>query len=372
MSSSRQNRVLDIVGIGALNIDFTVTSEKMKSLQPGMADEVMESFEFGVERLVDESKIGGILSLLGRDSFRTTLGGSAFNTICAMASLGSGIRAGFAGMAGDGYGSLSFRAAMDEMSIDRTWLGDCGRDKGGLCISINQAGTRSFICYPGCNSRMAGFLKANYEGILKYVSGARLLHLTQFSNRETTEILERLISEAKRANPYMKVSCDPGYSWLLNLNLKPSVEGILGLSDFIFLNEKEFSLLAGEKNCQGDLEKAESILLSYGAEGAVLVIKKESEIKLYSRCILKPKAAAERTFPIDVISGDRISDATGAGDVFAAGFLTALLLEGSADMASSVGLGMELMRAKLSAAPENTGPLFERIFREWQQMHVDN
>jgi sugar/nucleoside kinase (ribokinase family) len=362
--SSRQNRGLDIVGIGALNTDFTITTEKMKGLPPVAAKTAMESFEFGAERLVDESKIEGILSLLGRDSFRAALGGSAFNTICAMAELGSGIKAGFAGMAGRGYGSMKFQRAVDELSVDRIWLGDCGRDKSGLCISINQDGTRSFIYYPGCNTRMAEFLKANYEGILKYVSGARLLHVTQFSNRETTEMLERLISEARRANPSIMVSCDPGYAWLLNLNLKPSVEGILGLSDFIFLNEKEFSLLAGEKNGQGDLQKAESILQIYGAEGAVLVIKKETEIKLYS-------ASEERTFQIDVISNDRISDATGAGDVFAAGFLTALLQDGRADMASAVGLGMELMRAKLSAAPENIRPEFERIFREWQQVHVD-
>lgn len=363
--------MLDIVGIGALNTDFTVTTEKMKGLPPVAAKTAMESFEFGAERLVDESKIEEILTLLGRDSFRAALGGSAFNTICAMAELGSGIRAGFAGMAGRGYGSMSFQRAVDELSLDRTWLGDCGRDKGGLCISINQDGTRSFIYYPGCNSRMSGFLKANYEGILKYVSGARLLHVTQFSNRETTEMLERLISEARRANPYMKVSCDPGYSWLLNLNMKPSVEGILGLSDFVFLNEKEFSLLAGGKKAAGDLEKAEGILRNYGAAGAVLVAKMETEIKLYSRSTLRPQAAEERIFPIDVISNDRISDATGAGDVFAAGFLTALLLDGRADIASAVGLGMELMRAKLSAAPENIGPEFNRIFMEWQQMHVD-
>lgn len=364
MSSSQQNRWLDIVGIGALNIDYTVTSEKMKTLPQGAAKQALESFEFGAERLVDESKIEEILSLLGRDSFRASLGGSAFNTICAMAELGSGVRAGFAGMAGRGYGSMKFQAAVDELSVDRTWLGDCGRDKSGLCIGVNQAGKRSFIYNPGCNIRMAEFLKANYEGILKYVSGAKLLHVTQFSSRETTEMLERLISEARRANPYLKVSCDPGYSWLLNLNLKPSVEGILGLSDFIFLNEKEFSLLAGEKNMAGDLEKAESILRSYGSEGAVLIIKKETEIKLYS-------AAAERIFPIDVISRDKISDATGAGDVFAAGFLTALLLDGRADMASEVELGIALMRAKLSAAPENLRLEFGRVFREWQRAHVD-
>ncbi|MBP1744508.1 MAG: carbohydrate kinase family protein [Firmicutes bacterium] len=355
--------MLDIVGIGALNIDFTVTAEKMKELPPFKVSEAARSFQFGAECLVDESKIEEIISLLGRDSFRTTLGGSAFNTICAMAALGSGIRAGFSGMAGAGCGSLSFQNSMDELSVDRTWLGECGGESSGMSISINQSGTRSFIHYPGCNRNMADFLKANYSGILKYASEARLLHLTQFSSYETAAMLEKLIKESRSENPLIMVSCDPGYAWLRNLN--PSVEAILRLSDIIFLNEKEFSLLSGGGNAADDRVKAEVILSMYGGPATMLVVKKETEIKLYSPSIGKPASSTERNFAIDVISIDKISDATGAGDVFAAGFLTALLLGGSG-MAAAVGLGIGLMRARLTAAPENLRQELERVFREWK------
>lgn len=340
MNSRRRNRIPDIVGIGALNIDFTVTSEKMKELPAFKVSEAMKSFEPGAERLVGEEDIENMLALLGRDSFRETLGGSAFNTICAIASLGSGIRTGFAGIEGAGRDSLSFRRALDALSVDSTWLGDCGEENSGLCISLNHSGTRSFIYYPGCNRRMGDFLEERYEGVLKYLAGSRMIHITQFSNRETSEVLERLVKDARRENPSIAVSCDPGYAWLENRI--PPVEGILRLSDYIFLNEMEFSLLAGGGKGLTDKEKADRILSICNRPDTLVIVKKETEIKLYSR------KAGELAFGIDVISSEKISDATGAGDVFDAGFLAAVLL-GCKDMRMAVDLGNRLMRAKLGA-----------------------
>jgi sugar/nucleoside kinase (ribokinase family) len=354
--------MLDIIGIGALNVDFTATAEKMNKLPEDMVKAAMSSFIYGAERLVDENEIERIMSLLGRDSFRRTLGGSAFNTIRAMSALGSGIRIGFSGIAGaTGSKNLSFKDEMDKMSVDNTYLGCCETDSSGLCISINQSGVRSFIHYPGCNSRMADFLRENYEDILQYLVEARMLHVTQFSNHETAVMLERIIKDARKANQSLIISCDPGYAWLKNLNIY--VEGILRLSDIIFLNEMEFNLLSGERQDMSGLEKAESIFCKYGQAVAKLIVKKETDIKLYSHQDKAATAIGEQTFRIDVISREKISDATGAGDVFAAGFLTALLLKGE-DVKYAVGLGIKLMRAKLSMSPEDLNQELARIFEE--------
>ncbi|HEY5576463.1 MAG TPA: carbohydrate kinase family protein [Clostridiaceae bacterium] len=356
--------MLDIVGIGALNVDFTATAEKMNKLPADMVKEAMSSFIYGAERLVDKNEIERIMTLLRRDSFRNTLGGSAFNTISAMAALGSGIRIGFSGMAGTtGSKNLSFKGAMDEMSVDNTYLGCCEAESSGLCISINQAGVRSFIHYPGCNSRMADFLRANYEDILQYLVEARMLHVTQFSNHETSVMLEKIIKDARKVNQSLVISCDPGYAWLNNLNIH--VEGILRLSDIIFLNEMEFNLLSGERPDLSDLEKAKSVFLKYGRAETKLIVKNETDIKLYSHQDKAATAIGEQTFRIDVISREKISDATAAGDVFAAGFLAALLLNGM-DMQPAVELGIKLMRAKLEMAPEELSQELNRIFMEWR------
>jgi sugar/nucleoside kinase (ribokinase family) len=354
--------MLDIVGIGALNVDFTATAEKMNKLPADIVKEAMSSFVYGAERLVDKNEIERIMSLLGRDSFRKTLGGSAFNTISSMAALGSGIRIGFSGIAGDtGSKNLSFKGVMEDLSMDNTYLGGCAAESSGLCISINQSGVRSFIHYPGCNNRMADFLRENYEDILQYLVEARMLHVTQFGNHETADMLEMIIKDARKANRSLVISCDPGYAWIRNLNT--SVEGILRLSDIIFLNEMEFNLLSGEKQEMSDLEKTESIFLKYGQPDTKLIVKKETDIKIYSRQDKAAPAIAERTFRIDVISREQISDATGAGDVFAAGFLTALLLKGM-DIQYAVELGIKLMRAKLSVKPEDLNKELALAFKE--------
>jgi len=301
---------------------------------------------------------------LGRASFRETLGGSAFNTITAIAALESGIRVGFSGISGaTGSKNLNFKDKMDEMSIDSTYLGSCSAESSGLCISINQSGVRSFIYYPGCNSRIADFLQDNYEDILNYLAEARMLHITQFSDYESTAILERIIKDARKANQSIIISCDPGYAWLNNL--MESVGGILKLSDIIFLNEMEFNLLSGKRQEISDSEKAESVFRKYGRPGIKLIVKKETDIKVYTLLSNSTERIYERTFKIDIISREKISDATGAGDVFAAGFLAALLLN-ETDMQPAVELGIKLMRAKLSAPPEDLNKDLARIFREWQ------
>jgi len=352
--------MLDIVGIGVLNVDFTATTEKLMELHYCKVEEAMKSFEYGAERLVGKEDIEHMVSLLGRESLKASLGGSAFNTVCCLASLGSGLRAGFSGVSGEtGRPDLSFEEAFDSLGVDRSHLGSCGGESSGLCVSMNQPGTRSFIHYPGCNRRMAGFLRRNYGRILEYVAGARLLHITQFSGSETSGMLERLAGDAKKADASILISCDPGYAWLKGR--EPSVDGILRLSDFIFLNDMEFTLLAWTGEGASDREKADSIFSRLGLSGNLIIVKKETEIKLFR------SGGKEESFAIDVMKNEEISDATGAGDAFDAGFLASLLL-GEAGDRRAAALGMMLMRARLASDPENLWERYAEAFSRWRKL----
>ncbi len=358
--------MLDIVGIGALNVDFAVTSEKMKELPPATVSKAMWSFFSGAERIVGEEDIEKMVSLLGRDSFREKLGGSAFNTVCCIAALGSGLRTGLAGISGEtGMPDLSFEGAMDSLGIDRSHLASCRGESSGLCVSINHNGTRSFIHYPGCNSRMADALRKNYGQLLEYVSGARLLHITQFNDSETSELLYRLAKDASGLKHSLRISCDPGYAWLQNPSA--SVMGILRLSAFIFLNDLEFTLLSGKPYGESDREKSEAIFARLGLSETFVVVKKETEIKLFRK---EGSSVGEEAFRIDVIGSDEIKDATGAGDAFDAGFLAAVLL-GAAEESWAVELGMMLMRVKLACEPQSLREGFAEAFADWRELHVD-
>lgn len=350
--------MLDIIGIGSLNLDFTITAEKFKALQPEKVRAAMQKLEFGAERLVSLDDLEHIISLLGPDSFQTTLGGSAFNTIHAIAALHSGIKTGYVGVAGRTYNSnLNFESFMHSLSIDDKYVDICTNQNCGISISVNHDGMRSFLYYPGCNDAIAEFLRRGYSNIRLYLENARILHITQFSNDKATTILSDMIQEVRKHTPSVIISCDPGYCWIKNMT--PALRGILRTADFLFLNALEFDLLEG---CDplSDLEKADRIYKHFDLQKTQIIAKKESQINLYHHSNHK---TVEKCFDIHVISKEHIIDATGAGDAFAAGFLTAQILGGKS-MSEAIELGIRFMRAKLSTYPEKLYVELARIFAQ--------
>ena len=354
--------MLDIIGIGSLNLDYTLTTEKLTALPPPVVKELMTKVERGAEKFAAEAAIKEIIALLGNDYFRITLGGSAFNTCSAMAALSAGLKVGCIGVAGDyKNGVPDVIDAMNTLGIDHKYVNLRDGKDSGLCLSLNHDGIRSFLFAPGSNNDMAAYLADNYQAILEYVANARLIQITQFADERIAVLLAQLLKEAKDKNPLLKISCDPGYCWLENLT--PAVMDIIMMSDFLFLNTIEFNKLAGGNNGNTDLAKAKSIL-GIGAEKATLIVKEETEIKIYQR---ENRAISEQIFPIDVLSNEEIVDATGAGDVFAAGFLAILLLQGDGAVCEAVELGMRFMRAKLILPPEKLYAELADIFKQYKK-----
>jgi len=248
---------------------------------------------------------------------------------------------------------------MKSLSIESSYTKFCETQRMGFCISINKGGTRSFLCYPGSNNKMADHVEKNYKAILKYLKEAGMIHITQFADEKTTEILSGLLQDARKENPAVKISCDPGFCWLKGIN--PAIMNILNLSDLIFVNAKEYRIMAGCTTEISDIERAKRIFAAYRFENTELVVKNDSEIKLYSE--IKGEIV-EEVFDIDTLSHEEIIDATGAGDAFDAGFLTMYLLKGKAGQ-EGVELGMELMRAKLIKTAENFYKELSSIFKKY-------
>lgn len=354
--------MLDIIGIGSLNLDYTLTTEKINALAPSVRKELMAKVERGAEKFAAEAAIKDVITFLGDDSFRITLGGSAFNTCRALAALSSGLKVGCIGVAGDNEPNGSdFLNVMEALAIEHKYVSVQKGKDCGLCLSLNHDGIRSFLFAPGSNNDMATYLQDNYQAILKYVANASLIQVTQFADERIAALLERLLSDARAKNPLLKISCDPGYCWLENLT--PAVRNIIRKSDYLFLNSIELNKLAGRQNIKTDLAKAKKILTD-GAEKLTIIVKAETEIKIYQ---LENKEIIEQIFPIDVLRNDEIVDATGAGDVFAAGFLTTLLMYGDRAVTEAVDLGMRFMRAKLQLPPEKLYTELATIFELFQE-----
>ena len=135
--------MLDIVGIGSLNLDLIAYAETVNSLPKDKVRDVFRILEDCAGRPAALSDIEEVLSLLGRDSFCESLGGSAFNTVHAMATLKAGIKAGFVGVSGNTGCPLDFREMMMELSVDSRYVAFLPSESSGICLCVNRDGRRS-------------------------------------------------------------------------------------------------------------------------------------------------------------------------------------------------------------------------------------
>ncbi len=229
-------------------------------------------------------------------SMKKSFGGSAANTIVALARLGK--RVGFIGNVGNDEEGKEMLRDFEKEKVDTTGIKKIN-DKTGLALCfVDSSGERALYVYPGANN----FLSIDEER-LNYAKKAEILHLSSFVGGASIEEQKKLVEEIKD----VKISFAPGELYA-SKGLE-FVKELLSESYVVFLNKREIKLLTGKNYEEGAEELlrigAKVIAITLGEKGCYIASKKEK---------IKVKA-----FPTEVI------DTTGAGDAFAAGFLLGLL-----------------------------------------------
>ena len=279
---------IEVVGLGALNIDYLYKVERI--LSDG-------------EAVVTQTK--------------TSPGGSAANTIYGLAKLG--VNSGFTGVVGDdGEGKILLQD-FQRVGIDISQVRVKPGAKTGsvLCLS-DRLGRRSLYVVPGANS-----LLATDDLELAYINQAKLLHLSSFADDKQFKILLELID---KLDVSIKVSFAPGALYAAK-GLK-ALAPILSKTYVLFINQGEMQQLTGEgvitgaKICLNQgcrivvVTLGRGIRLELGKEGSYRTVTTTSYIR-----------EADNEYPIEPIRrniGVQV-DTTGAGDAFATGFLYGLL-----------------------------------------------
>jgi ribokinase len=296
--------VKDIIGFGAINLDLFFQVNNFSELNNTLLAEGFSPFIYGGELQGRAENLLGLLEILKRETKFTGYsgGGSAANVVVAASKLG--LSTGIVGKIGTqpltkflDIKSTFLLDSLQEVDVKGLVITD---EMSGICLClIDEIGERSIQIFPHCNDNLS------IEEInLSYLKDCRILHLTSFVGENPFQAQIRVIEQLPKK---VKVSFDPG-----NLYARKGLtilEPIIKRCFIIFATKDEIEILTGQ-----NFEQGCKMLLNLNPEIIVLKLGKEGSLIFERDTITKIKAAS-------TIS----SDSTGAGDVYAAAFLTSLI-----------------------------------------------
>lgn len=346
-------QTFDLVGVGALNVDF-IAGASAQAADPDLARSFGDEFEAGTERPMDRSDAVRFVSGRG-GSFTKSLGGSAFNVINAASEANPSLRIGCLGVIGTPASETEdFDLWFHNHPQVRAVVGRYD-DIQGICASWIRQGERTLRTYPGVNTRFPDFLRERRSEILEVLCRTRLVHITSLFDAESPSELLNVLKEVKSVNPLVQFSFDPGHHWVHNMNL--SLEELFGLSDYVFLNFREFIEL-GDFQLEEHRDAAGRILDRYCPDARIVVLKRYNSISAFFK---HSRGVQEFSYVNETLTADQIEDATGAGDVFAGGFL-ASRLDPIFDMKDSIDLALGMVKAKLQTSGSSSYVSFRRLY----------
>jgi ribokinase len=276
-----KEKEFDVIGFGALNLDKL----------------------YRVKRI---AKAGEHMPIL---SVTESPGGSAANTVAGLARLGA--RCGFIGAVGNDAEGKIMLDDFKKFNVDTHGISVIEDARTGIIIGfVDSNGERTLYPYPGANSTLT-------EGDIdySYAQKASFLHLTSFVDPKQMLLQKKMVTELEE----VKISFSPG-----DLYIKKGMKELMPFikkSSIIFLNADEAKNLTGKKYkeaCLTLIEKGAGVVaVTLGGKGSYVTDGEKS----YEVPACKAKAL----------------DTTGAGDAFAAGFISCLLEGSSIDAAARWG-----------------------------------
>ncbi len=280
-----------VIGIGNALTDMLVNLR---------SDQVLEKFDLprGSMSLVNSEQQKEISKSVSGLPYTLSLGGSADNTIRAMARLGC--KVGFIGKVGRDSTGDFFESALDNLGIQPFILR--GEERSGKCVSlVSPDGERTLVTHLGAAVEMKAedLTPEIFDGYdCLYVEG----YLVQDHN-----LIRGAIRMAKELG--LKVAIDLASFNVVEENLDFLREVISEYVDIVFANEDEARAFSGEEEPVNALQyistMCDLVIVKIGMRGAL--IKQGSEVS-----------------HVGIMAAAKRVDTTGAGDFYAAGFLAGM------------------------------------------------
>ncbi len=282
---------LDVLAIGDAIVDVIATADDTFLREAGLTK--------GSMRLIDAAEAKRLYGRMGQA--RETSGGSAANTMAGLAVLGG--RAGFVGqVAKDQLGEI-FAHDIRALGVEyRTPPREGDVPTGRCLILVTPDGQRTMNTFPGASHHLSGQALDEQqirsaailylEAYLWVPDGPRsameqAISIAHSAGRKVAFTLSDIACIAKRRNSFLQLT---------------EARAI----DMLFANEAEIMALAGESNFDAAVasfaERIPLLIITCSEKGAIAIEN--------GRRVFVPAAPVEK-----------VVDTTGAGDLFAAGFL---------------------------------------------------
>ena len=282
----------DVIAIGNAIVDVMATCD----------DELIDELDLakGGMTLVDTERAKELYDAMGRAT--EISGGSAANTLAGMAALGA--QCAFVGqVANDQLGDI-FAHDIRAVGIDFDTSPRDGDPPTARClIFVTPDGERTMNTFLGASQYLP---PAALDDELIASAGILYLEGYLWDPEEPRSAMRRAIEVSRKAG--RKVAFTASESFVIDRHgddFRALIEE--GQIDILFVNEGELATLTGEKDFEAGLaalkDKVPTLVATRGANGAVAV------------------GSGERA-EVDAEPVDKVVDTTGAGDLFAAGFLT--------------------------------------------------
>jgi len=292
----------NIIGLGNALVDIIVFIDK---------DEILEQLELpkGSMQLVDIGRSGMIRKVCEHLPQSFASGGSAANTIHAIARLGA--NASFIGKIGkDDYGII-FREDLEKHNI-RPVLFYSDTHSGRAVALISPDKERTFATHLGAAIELSSAdIKA------EHFNGHNIFHIEGYTVQDHA-LLEKALRIAKEQG--MEISIDMASYNVVEENLEFLKYIVREYIDIVFANEEEAKSFTGKSP-----EKALDEIAGMCQIAVVKIGKEGSLVK-----------SGDTIFRIPAISAD-VVDTNGAGDIYAAGFLYGYSLGWPLDKCASAG-----------------------------------
>ncbi len=299
--------MFDFIGIGSLNLDIIYEVEDL-SLLDGFGSELSPGREISCSRETIQELLQ-LLEGVGR-RIAESGGGSAANTIAALAALGW--RTGFLGAVGadrEGdyvVGSMKF--------VEMSGVKTSGNTAICLVILGRRERDRALVVSPATGADFS-----LDQELLALFGRARVVHATSFIQDEGFCLEDRLFS-LKR--PSQIISLDPGEIYAARSLYQ--LRSLLLSTDILFITETELEMMTGTKRregvfhlldimCGGRSREVPGVPTSFPL---VVVKRGKRGASCYS-------GGVELSAP--ALEVEDVVDTTGAGDAFNAGFLHSLM-----------------------------------------------